>query len=77
MSTALSMVRQGLGLTVIPNSALGAMLGSDLAARKLEGINCERELGIIHLRKKTLTIQAQRFIEIIKENPLMYHAYEG
>ena len=70
MSTALSMVRQGLGLTVIPNSALGVMLGSDLGAKKLEGINSERELGIIYRRKKKLTVQAQRFIAIIKELPL-------
>jgi len=72
ITTALSMVRQGLGLTVVPNSALGTTLGTDLGARKLEGINSKRELGVIHLRKKKLTIQAQQFIEIVKNESTKY-----
>lgn len=67
ISTALSMVRQGLGLTVIPSSALGTTLSPDLEARRLEGINSQRTIGVMYRRKKELTIQAQRFIEVITQ----------
>lgn len=68
ISTALSMVRQGLGLTVIPSSALGTTLSPDLEARPLEGLNSQRTIGIIYRRKKELTIQAQKFVEVITQH---------
>lgn len=67
ISTALSLVRKGLGLAVIPSSALGTTLIPDLEARRLDGLISQRTIGVMYRRKKELSIQAQRFIEVITQ----------
>lgn len=53
LNTALGLVRSGVGITLIPELALGGLDLSGLVLRALEGPAAQREIGLIMLRRRS------------------------
>lgn len=67
MGTAVSMVRSGLGLTIIPSSGLKGVNMNDLRAVALPGRACRRTIGVLHRKRATLSPMATAFIELLSQ----------
>ena len=61
LSTALGLVEAGLGITVVPRSALTPELCRQLAIRPLEAPVVSRTLGVLRRRGRTLPPAARQF----------------
>lgn len=66
MATAVAMVRHGLGVTLIPSSALAGLNMEGLHHEPMPGALARRELGILHRSRKPLGAAARAFIEVLR-----------
>jgi LysR family carnitine catabolism transcriptional activator len=66
MSTALGMVRAGLGVTILPSSAVDAETGKDLVSIPVVSPSLNREIGFIQKRGRSLSPAADALIEAIR-----------
>lgn len=67
ISTALSMVREGLGLAVLPRIALYAMQTDDLRLIPLDEPNALRTLGVLQRTDRTLSPACAVFVEALNQ----------
>jgi DNA-binding transcriptional LysR family regulator len=68
MSTAISMVEAGLGITVLPSLALSSLRIPNVQVRPLNNPVIKREVGIIYKKNKVFGPAAQAFSEILKKD---------
>lgn len=61
MSTAIRLVRQGLGMTVLPALALPELELGELVACKLQDTSARRMIGVVHRRDRSLSAAAIAF----------------
>lgn len=61
MTTATELVRQGLGITLLPLLALSALNLSGLLARPLQDASAHRRVGMLHRSDRSLSAAAQAF----------------
>lgn len=61
MTTATGLVRQGLGITVLPSLALPELNLTGLVARPLADDSARRTIGVLHRRDRTLSAAANAF----------------
>jgi LysR family carnitine catabolism transcriptional activator len=66
MGTAVAMVREGMGITVIPGSALQGLNTEGLHVAPIPGELARRDLGVIYRRHKRLSVAATCFIDILQ-----------
>ncbi|HWK70542.1 MAG TPA: LysR family transcriptional regulator [Burkholderiaceae bacterium] len=64
--TALSMVRHGMGVAVIPSSAAYALGSEGLHFAPIHGAGALRQLGAVHKRRRRLSASARHFIDQAK-----------
>jgi len=62
MSTAIGMVRAGLGVTLLPSSALEVKTASDLVWRAVNHPKLKRKIGILRKRRQSLSPAAASFV---------------
>ena len=65
MSTAIGMVRAGLGVTVLPSAALEVQSAGDLAAQTLVNRTLARKIGILTRRGRPPSPAAAAFVEFL------------
>jgi len=70
MATAVSMVRAGLGVTLLPSSAVEINLYNDIAARQIGDLDMIRKIFIIRRRGVPLRPQAQAMFDALLAAPL-------
>lgn len=66
MSTAVGLVNAGLGIALLPTSAL-ELQRPDIERRPIRGAALGREIGVITRRGRTLSPAAQLLLEILRE----------
>lgn len=66
MSTVMALVRQGLGMTLLPESADEGR--GDLAQVRVEHAGVNREIGLITRAGFGMSPAAQRFVEVMKQH---------
>lgn len=67
LSTAIGMVRAGLGVAVLPRSTLHAAPCDGLEYRPVAGSSLRRLLGVLQLRRQPLSAAAQAFLQLLQE----------
>jgi DNA-binding transcriptional LysR family regulator len=67
MSTAIGLVRAGLGATLLPSSAAELRTASDLTIRDLDAPRVGRELGILKQRRRTFSPAAEALVGTLRE----------
>lgn len=67
MSTALALVRAGLGVTILPGLALDMDGGRHLRARPIGGANLDRRIGVIQAEGRSLSPAAAVFLAAVSE----------
>ena len=67
MSTAVGLVRAGLGVAILPESAVHAAACEGIGMTAIRTTGLTREIGIIRKRDRTLSPAAERFVEVLKE----------
>jgi DNA-binding transcriptional LysR family regulator len=67
MATALAVVKQGLGIAVLPRLPLKALPMSDLRFMPIEGDTAHRRIGVLYRRERHLSPASRAFIELVKE----------
>ncbi|MGO3890162.1 MAG: LysR family transcriptional regulator [Paenalcaligenes sp.] len=67
LSTAIGMVRAGLGVAVLPLSTLHAAPCEGLEYRPVAGSSLRRLLGVLQLRRQPLSAAAQAFLQVLQE----------
>lgn len=65
MATAIGMVRGGLGVTLLPSSALELSAADDLATRVIDNPRLTRKLGVLCDRRRSFSPAAQVFADLI------------
>jgi DNA-binding transcriptional LysR family regulator len=65
MSTAIGLVRAGLGATLLPSSAAELRATSDLTIRDLDTPRIERELGVLKQRRRAYSPAAEAFVTVL------------
>jgi DNA-binding transcriptional LysR family regulator len=65
MSTAIGLVRAGLGATLLPSSAAELRATSDLTIRDLDTPRIERELGVLKQRRRAYSPAAEAFVAVL------------
>ncbi|HVO90527.1 MAG TPA: LysR family transcriptional regulator [Casimicrobiaceae bacterium] len=65
MATAIAMVRGGLGITLLPSSAIELTSAHDLATRAIADPRLTRTLGILRERRRSLSPAAQSFADLL------------
>jgi DNA-binding transcriptional LysR family regulator len=65
MATAIGMVRGGLGITLLPSSAVELTSAHDLTTRAIDDPRLTRKLGILRERRRSLSPAAQYFVELL------------
>ena len=68
MSTAISMVEAGLGVTVLPSLALSTLRIPNVLVRPLENPVVKRQVGVISKRGRALPPAAQAFWETLQND---------
>ena len=68
MSTAIGLVRAGLGVTILPESALEVRSASDLESRRLHDPLLTREIGVLKRRACSLSPASESFINFLLAN---------
>jgi LysR family transcriptional regulator, carnitine catabolism transcriptional activator len=66
MSTAIGLVRAGLGATLLPSSAAELRRAGDVVIRDLDAPRVERELGILKQRRRTYSPAAEAFVAVLE-----------
>ena len=66
-ATMMSFVRAGVGIAIVPSSAIAGFLGKDLVVLKLTKPRLSRDVGVITLRERELTPAAKGFAIIAEE----------
>jgi LysR family carnitine catabolism transcriptional activator len=66
MATAIALVRHGMGITILPSSALTGLNVEGLHFEPMPGEVAQRELGVLYRSKKSLGPAARAFIDILK-----------
>ncbi|MBC7600628.1 MAG: LysR family transcriptional regulator [Polaromonas sp.] len=66
MATAIAMVRNGMGITILPGSALTGLNVEGLHYEAMPGELARRELGVLYRSRKSLGPAALAFIEVLK-----------
>lgn len=66
MSTAIGLVRAGLGATLLPSSAAELRAAADLVIRDLDAPRIERELGVLKQRRRTYSPAAEAFVAVLE-----------
>lgn len=61
MTTAIRLVRQGLGITVLPSLALPELDLAGLVACRLADVSARRNIGVLHRRDRSLSAAATAF----------------
>ena len=67
MSTAIGLVRAGLGATLLPSSAAELRAAGDLVIRDLESPRIERQLGILKQRRRAYSPAAEALVAALRE----------
>jgi DNA-binding transcriptional LysR family regulator len=67
MTTAIRLVRQGLGITLLPRLALPELNLRELLARPIDESSARRTIGILHRRDRSLSQAAQAFTTHLKQ----------
>ena len=70
MATAVSMVRAGLGVTILPSSAVEINLYTDIVARRIGELDLIRKIFIIRRRNAPLRPHAQAMFNALLAAPL-------
>jgi DNA-binding transcriptional LysR family regulator len=65
MSTAIGLVRAGLGATLLPSSAAELRATSDLTVRDLDAPRIERALGVLKQRRRAYSPAAEAFVAVL------------
>lgn len=68
MSTAISMVDAGIGVTVLTSLALSSLKSPNVSVRSLNNPTVKRDVGIISKRNKVLSPAAQAFLDILEND---------
>lgn len=66
MSTAVGLVRAGLGVTLLPSSAYEVRTAKDLAVRPIDHPGLERTIGVLRLKGRSLSPAAEAFVAALK-----------
>ena len=66
-ATMMSFVRAGVGIAIVPSSAIAGLLGKDLAVLALSKPRLSRDVGLIWLRDRELTPAARGFAAVVEE----------
>ena len=67
MSTAIGLVRAGLGATLLPSSAAELRAAGDLVVRNLDTPRVERELGILKQRRRAYSPAAEAVVAVLRD----------
>ena len=62
MSTAVGLVRAGLGITLLPSSAYEVHAANDLAVRAIDHPGLERTIGVMRVKGRSLSLAANAFV---------------
>jgi len=65
MSTAIGLVRAGLGTTLLPSSAAELRGATDVVVRDLDAPRVERQLGILKQRRRAYSPAAEAFVAVL------------
>ncbi|MEO8306271.1 MAG: LysR family transcriptional regulator [Betaproteobacteria bacterium] len=65
MSTAIGLVRAGLGATLLPSSAAELQATGDLVVRDLAAPRIDRELGVLKLRRRAYSPAAEALVSVL------------
>jgi len=65
MSTAIGLVRAGLGTTLLPSSAAELRGALDIVVRDLDAPRVERQLGILKQRRRAYSPAAEAFVSVL------------
>lgn len=68
MSTAIGMVRAGLGVTVLPTTALEVKSASDLSSRRLMDPSLTRKIGVLRRRGRSSGAVVDRFLGFLSRS---------
>ncbi|MEO8754440.1 MAG: LysR substrate-binding domain-containing protein [Casimicrobiaceae bacterium] len=66
MSTAIGLVRAGMGATLLPSSAAELRATSDLTIRNLDSPKVERQLGVLKQRRRGYSPAAEAFVVVLQ-----------
>lgn len=66
MSTAIGLVRAGLGVTLLPSSAAELRHAGDLVIRDLDVPRVQRQLGIVKLRRRAFSPAAEALVVVLE-----------
>lgn len=67
MSTAVGLVRAGLGVALLPSSASEVRTATDLAVRAIDHPRLERTIGVLRLKGRSLSPAAEAFVAALAE----------
>lgn len=67
MATAIALVRHGMGITILPSSALSGLNVKGLHYQPMPGKVARRELGVLYRSKRLLGPSARAFIDVLKD----------
>jgi DNA-binding transcriptional LysR family regulator len=77
MSTAISMVRHGLGISIVPSSVMPGLNTDGVVAKPMVGKLVRRNLGAMFRTRRQLSRAAVAFIELLKrEKPIRLTGFE-
>jgi DNA-binding transcriptional LysR family regulator len=77
MATAISMVRHGLGISIVPSSVMPGLNTEGVVAKPVVGKLVLRNLGVMYRTRRQLSRAALAFIELLKrEKPLRLTGFE-
>ncbi|CAM4112574.1 LysR family transcriptional regulator [Bordetella muralis] len=68
MGTAVSMVRNGMGITILPSSALKGVDMEGLQAQALPGKDCRRTIGVLYRKRAPLSTIAHAFVHLLQKS---------
>jgi DNA-binding transcriptional LysR family regulator len=68
MSTALGMVKAGLGVTILPSTALDIESSPDLVSVPVTNPSLDRDIGFIQKRGRSLSPAAAAFLQAIRKS---------
>ncbi|HVL77646.1 MAG TPA: LysR substrate-binding domain-containing protein, partial [Noviherbaspirillum sp.] len=66
MTTAVAMVRQGLGITVLPRLAVPELNVTGMVCKPLKDASARRTIGLLHRRDRGLSPACQVFSEKVR-----------
>jgi DNA-binding transcriptional LysR family regulator len=67
MSTAVGMVRGGLGVSILPESAVEAASCAGIAVRPIRTAGLTRRIGILTRAGRSLSPAAAAFVAVLRE----------